>query len=110
MQQYRYAIKYNDGKYPREVLMLDLQKEILEWKELGESIVVIGDWNEDIRSERLAEFKDRLGLHDVMLERLGDTADQPNTYQRERVYQYTQYYAQGGLWWNRQAIFHLVKE
>jgi len=82
MQQYRHAIKYNDGKCPREVLMLDLQKEILEWKELGESIVVIGDWNEDIRSERLAEFKERLGLHDVMLERLGDTVDPPNTYQR----------------------------
>ena len=62
--------------------MLDLQKEILEWKELGESIVVIGDWNEDIRGERLVEFKDRLGLHDVMLERLGDTVDPPNTYQR----------------------------
>ena len=35
-----------------------------------------------MRFDRLVEFKDRVGLHDVMLEKLGDAVEPPNTYQR----------------------------
>ena len=84
MQQYRHSLKHDDGKCPREMFILDLQNEILDWKELGDSIVVIGDWNEDVRCDRIVDFKERLGLHDVMLEKLGNDQEPPNTYQRGR--------------------------
>ena len=41
MQQYCHLMKYSDGKCPREVFMLDLHRENLVWKELGDGIVVI---------------------------------------------------------------------
>ena len=46
---------------------------------------MIGDWNEDVRCVRLVKFKDKVGLHDVMLEKLGDAVEPPNTYQRGHI-------------------------
>ena len=84
MQQYRHSLKHSDGRCPRELFMLDLQEEIKQWKELGDSIVVVGGWNDDVRCETIEEWEERLGLHDVMLEKFDDDVEPPNTYQRGR--------------------------
>ena len=42
----------------------------------------MGDYNEDIQSEVLAEWKGRIGLKDLILENLKDNEDPPSTYQR----------------------------
>ena len=59
----------------RELFMQNLRDKILLWKEEGGSIIVVGDWNEDNRSINIKYWKDILGLHDVMLEKLGAEVD-----------------------------------
>ena len=46
------------GKCPRELFLEDLQREVKEWKEKGDSIIIAGDFNEDIRSEQISEWKE----------------------------------------------------
>ena len=80
MAQLRYSVKHRGGKCPRELFLEDLQQDILDWKAMGDSIVVAGDFNEDIRSELVESWKERLGLHDVMMDRVGDNDLLPPTY------------------------------
>ena len=47
---------------------------------MGDSIVIAGYFNEDIRSDLLAAWKERLGLHDVLMKRVGDSDLLPPTY------------------------------
>ena len=83
MQQYRYSMKKRGGICPRELFLVDLATEILKWKGEGDSIVIMGDFNEDIRSDTISNWKDRVGLEDVMLQRMEITgAPPPNTYNR----------------------------
>jgi exonuclease III len=55
MQQLRYSVKHRQGICPREMFITDLREEILEWKIDGDSLVILGDWNEDIRSESMRD-------------------------------------------------------
>ena len=52
-QQLRYSMKFNKGICPREILLIDLGGEIIKCKDGGGSIVVMGDWNQDIRTENI---------------------------------------------------------
>ena len=52
------------------------------WKNLGDSVVVMGDWNEDVESRQFTERRDLLGLKDIMLDNLEDGERAPNTYSR----------------------------
>ena len=47
-QQFRYLIKKNRAIYPMKAFLDDLQSEISIWRETGESIVVMGDFNETL--------------------------------------------------------------
>ena len=50
-QQLRYLTKIKDERDSREILMEDLKSEIKKWSLEGESIIIMGDWNEDVRSQ-----------------------------------------------------------
>ena len=52
-QQIRYSMKTKRGICPRKMLLIELGEEIKKWKEEGDSIVVIGGWNQDIRTEKI---------------------------------------------------------
>ena len=67
MQQYRYSLKKQGGIFPREMLLNGLQIDIPSWKEKGDGIIVVGDFNEDVCSTVIAYWKDRNGLYDVKL-------------------------------------------
>ena len=47
-QHLSYSVKKREGFCPRELFLKDLQEEILRWKEMGDSVIVLGDFNEDI--------------------------------------------------------------
>ena len=85
VQQLRYSMKHRNGRCPREILLQDLGDELIKRKEAGDSILVMGDWNQDIRSEDIQDWKDRIGLRDAMMEKVGDVKDLPATHQRGRV-------------------------
>ena len=82
MHQYRYSLRKRGGKCPRELLLEDLQSDIKKWKDQGDSIIIAGDFNEDIRSDTLDDWKERVGLQDVLMERMDDNEKLPNTYNR----------------------------
>ena len=82
MAQYRYSLRFREGRCPRELLLIDLLQDITAWKEQGDSIIVAGDFNEDIRSELFEMWKEDTGLEDVFMERNGGIHKLPPTFNR----------------------------
>ena len=81
MQHFRYSMKKRGGICPRDTLFQDLHVELMKWKQNGDGLIVVGDFNEDVRSKSMSNWKDRLGLYDVMLEKCLELAVTPlNTY------------------------------
>jgi hypothetical protein len=56
----------------------DLSKCIASWKEEGDKLIVMGEFNEDIRANCIKNMFQGLGMREIILERRGNTA--PNTY------------------------------
>ena len=80
-QQLRWLLKNNDEREPHQALMEDLAIQIEEWRNNGESIVVMGDLNTDVRSDEMKEWRDSLDLREVLLDAVGkDNA--PSTYDK----------------------------
>ena len=71
-QHVRALLKDNVPGQPRRIMMDDLHEEVVKWKEEGDSIIVMGDFNEDVRNDYCKQWRDNLGLKDVVLERLGE--------------------------------------
>jgi len=46
--QYQYSLRYREGKFPRELLLIDLLHDTKSWKEKGDINIIAGDFNEDI--------------------------------------------------------------
>jgi len=82
MVQYQYSLRFREGKCPRELLLIDLLHDIQIWKEKGDSIIIAGDFNEDIRLEVFNEWKKDAGLEDVFVERNVDNHILPPTFNR----------------------------
>ena len=61
--------------------MDDLKNEIEEWRGRGEIIIIMGDFNEDIRKENMGKWRNELGLCKVMLDGLGEE-NAPSTYDK----------------------------
>ena len=80
-QQLRYLTKIQDERNPRDVLMDDLRTEIKKWSLEGDSIIIMGDWNEDVRSQGMTEWKEELNLRDAMFDMVG-RENAPRTYHR----------------------------
>ena len=85
LQQMQYLLKHNDVRCPREVILEDLAEHIREYKEKGDSMVVMGDWNENVRGDTMLYFKERTGLIDVVLEQFEKEENAPATYNRGKT-------------------------
>lgn len=83
MSQYQYSLKKQDGQCPREIFLEDLRHTIIRWKEIRDSVIIDGDFNEDIQSSTFTDWKDRVGLEDVMKKRMEDSSSLPNTFNRD---------------------------
>ena len=64
---------------------MDLASEIKLWKDAGDSVIVLEDFNEDVRSQGFANWKDRIGMRDVLLERIEGEDVVANTHNRGKV-------------------------
>jgi exonuclease III len=63
---------------PRVELLDDLKVCLLNWRESGEQLIVMGDFNEVVRSFNITRYFDNIDMHEVILYKHGRTA--PNTY------------------------------
>jgi Reverse transcriptase (RNA-dependent DNA polymerase) len=77
-QHQLYMNQYHLTGCPRDKLLSDLQMQLDAWVEQGERIIVQGDFNEDIRSNRLQRFFGQWGLKEIFFDKHGD--QMPNTY------------------------------
>ena len=68
VQQLRWLAKENLDREPREALMEDLKVDIEKWREKGDSIIIMGDFNEDIRSQGLVDWRESINLREVLLD------------------------------------------
>jgi len=82
MAHYQYSLHFMEGKCPRELLLVDLLQDITSWKEKGDSIIIVGNFNEDIRLGVLNEWKKDTGLEDVFDERNVDNHILPPAFNR----------------------------
>ena len=64
---------------PRSQFWIDLAVEIEKWKDAGDQLVIMGDWNEPVTD--LKPWFDHLGLHNLHTDRHGDE-DLPATHIR----------------------------
>jgi len=72
LQQQRALTAEGINTCPREQLRIDLKEEITRWTIAGDPLIIIGDWNEDIRDQ--SEWFEAQGLREAILEQHG--ADQ----------------------------------
>jgi hypothetical protein len=68
---------------PRDRLLHDLGQEIEIWRALGDQILVMGDFNEDVRGPVLTDFFAKFGMRNIIQERHG--TNMPATHQRGSV-------------------------
>ena len=83
-QHLRWLVKNKDDRDPRTALMEDLSLQIEEWRDKGESIVVMGDFNEDVRSNNMREWRESLGLREVLLDTVG-VENAPSTFDKGKL-------------------------
>ena len=63
--------------------MDDLSQEIQDWRNAGESIIVMGDFNENLASDSMKQWIDGLHMREVLLDKVGASMA-PSTY--DQVY------------------------
>jgi endonuclease/exonuclease/phosphatase family metal-dependent hydrolase len=68
---------------PRQKFFIDLQLEIKKWIECGEQIVIMGDFNEDVRSSYINNYFKQFGMTEIITNQHGTNA--PNTYARGQI-------------------------
>jgi hypothetical protein len=70
------------GRYasPVDALWTDLSRLIRKWTEAGGHVVLLADWNADVRGEKTRKYMAYLGMREVITEFHGDTG--PHTYNR----------------------------
>jgi len=76
---------HNDVRCPREVILEDLAEHIREYTEKGDSMVVMGDWNKNIRGDIMLDFKECTGLIDVVLEQFAKEENEPATLNKGKI-------------------------
>ena len=82
MQAVRYFIKKGVDTCPRKVFLSDLATAILRWKDKGDSIIVMGDFNQDMGGEEISDWKERVGLYDAIGEIRHENLVSPMTFNR----------------------------
>jgi exonuclease III len=77
-----YLQERNDDREPRNAFLEDLRKEIIQWIEEGDQVLVCGDLNHDIASGKIVELFQGLNMKNLIEEKHGlDRA--PSTYFRD---------------------------
>jgi len=79
-QQVRRLTRLNRYSNPREAILTDLSKEIQTWQELGDHVIVLTDYNDDITSAPMRRWAANLGLVEAIT--WLNTGEAPPTYQR----------------------------
>jgi hypothetical protein len=79
-KQRRYFNSVARDASPVDAFWTDLSRLIRKWTESGESVVLLADWNADVRGEKTRKYMADLGMSEVLTEFHGD-AD-PRTYNR----------------------------
>ena len=74
-----------DNREPRVAWYEDLAREVKSWKNEGDSLIIMGDWNEDVRSNLFKLWKEDLQLINCNLQALNDEKHAPATYNRGSV-------------------------
>ena len=69
MIQYGYSLRTRERKCPRGHFLEDLKSGLTALKRMGDGIVLMGDFNQDVRSKEIEDWKQELGLDDKLLER-----------------------------------------
>jgi endonuclease/exonuclease/phosphatase family metal-dependent hydrolase len=77
-QQKQYLLSNDIDTCPRQMFFHHLQEELQKWYDDGERIIIMGDFNEDIRSKNIKSFFSQFGMKDIIIQKHGITA--PNTY------------------------------
>ncbi len=77
-QQRDYFLGKDVDTCPREQFFLDLGRELRKWFDMGDQLVVMGDFNDDVRGQPVSSFFHQFGMKDVCINKHGTTA--PNTY------------------------------
>ena len=80
-QHVRNLLSNGDNRLPRRALMDDLKAEVIKWKEKGDSIIIMGDFNEDVRNDYCTQWRDELGMRDILMDRVGKD-NMPSTHIR----------------------------
>jgi hypothetical protein len=66
---------------PVDAFWIDISRLILKWTEAGESVVLLADWNADVRGEKTRKYMADLGIREVLTEFHG--GEGPHTYNRD---------------------------
>ena len=79
-QQRGYFDSINDDRCPRDIFTDDLCKEIVQWLETGDQLIIGLDANEDVRNGSFSARLQQLGLQETIIAQHGNEA--PATYIR----------------------------
>jgi exonuclease III len=82
-QHQQLLLDANIDECPRKQMMYDLRKFLSTSIESGDKIIVMGDFNEDVRSHFISRFFDSLGMHESIIGKHGENA--PNTFYQGTV-------------------------
>ena len=77
------AITNEEARCPREILMEELHAQIQEWKESGNSNIVMDDWNTSVQGTYFKEWYKLLGLIDTTANHIKPSIPPP-TYDRRK--------------------------
>jgi hypothetical protein len=79
-QHGRYYNSIGCDANPVDAFWTDLSRLVRKWTEAGESVVLLADWNTDVRGEKTWKYMANLGMREVITEFHGDEG--PHTYNR----------------------------
>jgi hypothetical protein len=79
-QHRRYFNSVGRDTNPVDSLWTYISRLIRKWTEAGESVVILADWNADVRGEKTPKYMADLVMREVITEFHGDSG--PRTYNR----------------------------
>ena len=81
VQQQRFFLKEERDINPRDAFLRDLKDEMEMWLDKGESLIILADINEDIQTSSIEDWRNSLGLREILLDNVGNN-NIPNTFER----------------------------
>jgi len=79
-QQSRGLTRLNRFECPQDAILADITKEIRQWQEMGDQILLLTDFNDDITAPWVKRWAANLGMVEALAYLSPETA--PQTYQR----------------------------